>query len=54
MEFTKLNFRCPTELVAKVDEEADSEHRDRTSMLIKIIDEYYKNKSIKKKKAGAR
>ena len=57
MSVTKVNFLCPTDLVEKIDAEAESDFRNRTSILNKIISEYYENKpqpDTKKKKAGAR
>jgi len=47
MEYYKVNFRCPDDLVAKVDAAAEDDHRDRSSMLIKIIEEYFENKPSK-------
>lgn len=67
MEKITVNFRCPEDLVTKVDEAAEADHRDRTNMLIKILADHFKTKparngsSLKaspkpaaKKKAAAR
>ena len=59
MASVKINFRCPEHLARAIDEEAAADHRDRTSLLTKIIASYYENKNGKKpttprKKAGAR
>ena len=56
METVKINFNLPKELADRVDEEAQYDHRDRTSMLTKIIATYYENKprTNHKKKAGTR
>jgi hypothetical protein len=56
MDFVKVNFRCPAETVKAIDADADADHRDRTSMLNKIIAFYYENhpndKKPNPKKAG--
>lgn len=66
MSKTKVNFYCPTSTVELIDEMADKDHRDRTSMLNKMIDFYFQfnghpalvdpvwPKPTTKKKAGAR
>jgi hypothetical protein len=59
MEKTKINFYCPTSTVAIIDRIADKDHRDRTSMLNKIISFYLENngespKPTTRKKAGSR
>ena len=41
MEKTKLNFYCPTATVEVIDSEAKADHRDRTSLLNKMIDFYF-------------
>jgi hypothetical protein len=40
MSKTKLNFYCPTDTVEIIDRMAEADHRDRTSMLNKMIDFY--------------
>ena len=52
MDSIKINFRCPGELVERIDEDAEADHRDRTSMINKIIATYYDERPITKKKAG--
>jgi hypothetical protein len=55
MEKITINFRCPAEVVATIDAEAAADHRDRTSLLNKIIAFYYKHnppKGAPKKKTG--
>jgi hypothetical protein len=68
MDSFKVNFRCPTLTVKIVDELAAADHRDRTSMLNKIVDFYISHHPTpnhsnneqrhaapsKRKKAGAR
>jgi hypothetical protein len=36
----KVNFLCPMETVKVIDDLAEADHRDRTSMLNRIIDFY--------------
>lgn len=40
MDKTKVNFYCPTATVKIIDEMAKADHRDRTSLLNKMIDFY--------------
>jgi hypothetical protein len=40
MTKTKVNFYCPTATVKTIDSMAALDHRDRTSMLNKIVDDY--------------
>jgi predicted transcriptional regulator len=40
MDTTKLTFRCPVNNVARLDEIAEADHRDRSSMLNKIVATY--------------
>jgi hypothetical protein len=54
-----VNFRCPARMLKDVDELAANDHRDRTSMLQKMIAFYFDNnpptngaKPSAKKKAG--
>jgi hypothetical protein len=58
MDKTKINFNCPTATLQVIDKMALEDHRDRTSMLNKIIDFYltqHGNGTAKqKKKAGAK
>lgn len=63
MDKMKLNFYCPTSTVKVLDELAAADHRDRTSMLNKIIDFYLQRNGhaihalhpkTTTKKAGAR
>ena len=59
MENIQVNFRLPADRLKVIDEEAAADHRDRTSMLHKIIAYYYdhnppQNGTTKKKKAGSR
>jgi hypothetical protein len=57
METINISFRCPAHLIKEVDEEAARDHRDRTSMLVKIIAVHLENNGDKptpKKKAGPR
>jgi hypothetical protein len=61
MDTKKINFRCPADVVETIDHDAKKDHRDRTSMLNKIIAFYYENQPPKngdkpttKKKAGSR
>jgi len=61
----KVNFLCPMETVKVIDDLAQADHRDRTSMLNRMIDFYLshnENKAFitqvkangKTKKAGSR
>jgi len=43
MENPKINFRLPPEELKAIDDEAEADHRDRTSMLRKIIAFYFEN-----------
>jgi len=58
MENVKVNFRLPADRLKAIDDEAEADHRDRTSMLHKIIAYYYDNHPPKngaqRKKAGSR
>ena len=67
MDKTKVNFFCPSATVKIIDEMAAADHRDRTSMLNKIVDFYLSlnnphseprtngaRRTATKKKAGAR
>jgi len=62
MNKTKINFYCPTPTVEILDKMAADDHRDRTSLLNKIIDFYLSHtlpvkngtRPTMKKKAGAR
>jgi hypothetical protein len=36
----KINFYCPSATVKVIDDMAAADHRDRTSMLNKIVDDY--------------
>jgi hypothetical protein len=64
MDKQKINFYCPSATVEVIDEMAANDHRDRTSMLNKIVDDYIKAHpipangtkptTVTKKKAGAR
>ncbi len=63
MDKTKVNFYCPTATVKVIDEVAAADHRDRTSLLNKIIDFYFTHNppngngtkaTAPRKKAGAR
>lgn len=62
MESIKVNFRLPADRLKVLDDEAAADHRDRTSMLHKIIAFYFDhhpprngtNPTMKKRKAGAR
>jgi hypothetical protein len=60
MTKTKLNFYCPSATVKVLDEMAAADHRDRTSLLNKIIDFYLSHQAngtkptAAKKKAGTR
>jgi hypothetical protein len=40
MTKTKINFYCPSATVKIIDSMAAADHRDRTSMLNKIVDDY--------------
>lgn len=40
MDSIKVNFNCPVATVRIIDEMAKADHRDRTSMLNKIVDFY--------------
>jgi hypothetical protein len=40
MTKTKINFYCPSATVKIIDKMAKDDHRDRTSMLNKIVDDY--------------
>jgi hypothetical protein len=37
---TRLNFLCPTATVKRIIEMAEADHRDKSSMLNKIVDFY--------------
>jgi hypothetical protein len=58
----KINFYCPSATVKVLDDMAAADHRDRTSMLNKIVDDYItthtqqptSNGTKPTKKAGAR
>ena len=62
----KVNFLCPLETVKVIDDLAEADHRDRTSMLNRIIDFYLRHDDNQafitqvkvngkaKKKAGSR
>jgi hypothetical protein len=62
----KVNFYCPTATVEIIDRMAAADHRDRTSMLNKIVDFYLSlnnpnieptngaKRTAAKRKAGAR
>jgi len=62
MANVKVNFRIPEDRLKAIDEEAEADHRDRTSMLHKIIAFYFDNhphengrKAVTpRKKAGTR
>jgi hypothetical protein len=62
MENAKVNFRLPADRLKAIDDEAEADHRDRTSMLHKIIAFYFDNHphingrsaAPPKKKAGSR
>jgi hypothetical protein len=63
MTKTKINFYCPSATVKVLDDMAAADHRDRTSMLNKIVDDYIiahyqqtpaNNGTKPTKKAGAR
>jgi len=67
MNKTRINFLCPTPTVRILDAMAEADHRDRSSMLNKIIDYYLKDSAnghahavgeakavTAKKKAGTR
>lgn len=61
MDTFKVNFRCPVTTVEVIDKLAAADHRDRTSMLNKIVDFYLSHNGHKpnttpapKKKAGTR
>jgi polyribonucleotide nucleotidyltransferase len=40
MTKTKLNFYCPSATVKIIDRMAKDDHRDRTSMLNKMVEDY--------------
>jgi metal-responsive CopG/Arc/MetJ family transcriptional regulator len=48
----KVSFNCPTATLETIDRMAEADHRDRSSMLLKIISEYLSQQP--KKKAGTR
>jgi hypothetical protein len=59
----KLNFYCPEDMANTIDKMAEADHRDRTSMLNKMLAFYIsehppangaKPTPAKKKKAGTR
>ena len=60
MESVKTTFRLPADRLKAIDDEAKADHRDRTSMLHKIIAFYFDHhpprngKNSPRKKAGAR
>jgi len=62
MANVKVTIRLPADRLKVIDEEAEADHRDRTSMLHKIIAYYFenhpprngKNPPPPRKKAGAR
>ena len=62
MDNVKINFRLPADRLKAIDDEAEADHRDRTSMLHKIIAFYFDHnppqnggtKIAPKKKAGSR
>lgn len=62
MDNVKINFRLPADKLKMIDDDALADHRDRTSMLHKIIAYYYDQnppqnggtKNPMKKKAGSR
>jgi predicted transcriptional regulator len=53
-----VSFRCPDDLVKKLEADARADHRKRSSFILKIVSLYYENKNGKKpqtrKKAGSR
>jgi Ribbon-helix-helix protein, copG family len=56
MDDARINFRLPAETLKAIDEEAAADHRDRTSMMHKIIAYWFENNPPRKavKKAGSR
>ena len=61
MDAIKVSFRCPKTTVETIEKLAAADHRDRTSMLNKIVDFYLSHNGHKsptipapKKKAGTR
>jgi hypothetical protein len=54
MENAQVTFRLPLDRLKEIDQEAEADHRDRTSMLHKIIAFYFDHKTPAKKKAGIR
>lgn len=65
---TRINFLCPTKTVERIEEMAEADHRDKSSMMNKIVDFYMQHhspngkptvflgemKPHSKKKAGSR
>ena len=53
-----VSFRCPEDLVKALDDEADTDHRDRSNLIVKIIAQHFNRKNgskpATKKKAGTR
>lgn len=54
MTKTKINFFCPTATVKIIDEMAAADHRDRTSMLNKMIDFYLSLNKLETEPNGAK
>ena len=54
MTKTKLNFYCPSATVKIIDRMAAADHRDRTSMLNKIVDDYINAHPILESSNGAK
>lgn len=64
MEHTRVNFRCPSDAVEILDKMAADDHRDRASLLNKIVATYIKENyqpngsptttAPQRKKAGTR
>jgi hypothetical protein len=53
MENVKINFRLPADRLKVIDAEAEADHRDRTSMLHKIIAFYFDHNPPKNGKTPA-
>jgi hypothetical protein len=61
---TRVNFLCPSATVQRIEEMAEADHRDKSSMMNKIVDFYLQHhsaggifieaKTPARKKAGSR
>jgi hypothetical protein len=54
MTKTKLNFYCPSATVKIIDKMAELDHRDRTSMLNKMVTDYITANPIPEPSNGAK